>query len=217
MDDIFSSQSQSLAQENRGVIESAMRYAKVCCVDGNLSPSDIRFVSEICWENNVPCWFEPTTPQKSTRVVEKGALQYMSYLSPNLQELSAIAEALGASNHQSPVEQQAWRVLELGGGGKRGQSLLVTCGSEGIRRFKLRTYPSATKDVTSLMETWFAAEKVEVTGNTTGAGDTFAGRCIAALAHGIEEEDAITLGMEAAEKSCRLVPHRSSERGVSKL
>lgn len=198
MDDIFNSESESLVAEAREDICSALRTAKMACIDGNVSERDMVEFIDLCKQHRVCCWFEPTTPQKSVRMVRSGVLQDVGFLSPNEAELRAMGEELGASNRASSREL-AEIVLREGGGGVRGQCLLLTKGALGVSRFRMQRQNKGWK----IVETSFAARRVENLGNTTGAGDCFAGRCIGALAKGVEEEVAIRLGMMAAEECCR--------------
>lgn len=198
MDDIFSSTSTSVIAESKENIAGALRSAKLVCLDGNISASDIRALSKLCKQRNVPCWFEPTTPQKGSRVVEAGVLHDMKYISPNEMELRALARALGCQP-DGFLSRTAEKVLRSGGGGKIGQRLLVTRGAQGVTRFHLEE----ASDDFRLVEKTFKAIKVENVGNTTGAGDSFAGRCVAALATGVDEDDAIVLGLHAAADCCR--------------
>lgn len=200
MDDIFSSPSSSLVSESRESISEALRTAKLVCLDGNLSASDISALSTLCKQRSIPCWFEPTTPQKCIRVVEAGALQDMMYISPNEIEMQALARALHCPADRSLL-RTAENVLRRGGGGKNGQRLLVTRGAKGISRFTLEQ--EQDHDNWRFVETSFKPVQVENVGNTTGAGDSFAGVCIAALATGMPEDEAIRLGLEAAADCCR--------------
>lgn len=198
MNDIFSSSSRSLVSESREGISKALRTAKLVCIDGNLSSSDISALSTLCKQRSVSCWFEPTTPQKCIRVVEAGALQDMMYISPNEIELQALARALLCPTDGS-LSQTAENVLRQGGGGRNGQRLVVTRGAKGISLFTLE----GDGNDWGLVEATFKAVKVENVGNTTGAGDSFAGVCIAALATGMPEDEAIRLGLQAAADCCR--------------
>lgn len=210
MDHVFSSESFSLVCEGRELILSALQTVKLVCMDGNLSATDIRAICEMCIERGIGCWFEPTTPQKSLRILQAGMLHAVDYVSPNVQELDALAEGLETSGEVCSVAVRAEKVLRKGGGGVRGQRLLVTCGAEGVRRFVLKQ----SKGEWSLAETRFVGERVNVDASTTGAGDCFAGVCMAGLARGVPEDEAIRLGMRAAEDKCGSGNDRCTETGA---
>lgn len=213
MDHVFNCASVSLVSESRDLIESALNSVKMVCVDGNLSARDIGLVCGMCTQHGIACWFEPTTPQKSRRILQAGMLHAVDYISPNVEELRALTGGLNATTEDVWIARMAEDLLREGGGGKRGQRVLVTCGANGVERYSLKRGESGW----ILVETQFAARRVDVDGNTTGAGDWFAGRCIAALARGVAEDEAIELGMRAAEECCRKRSDSYKERGIAKL
>lgn len=213
LDHVFNCASLSLVSESRHWIESALNSVKMVCVDGNLSARDMRLVCEMCVQRGIACWFEPTTPQKSKRILQAGMLHAIDYVSPNVEELKALVEGVNAVVEERSVARMAEHLLKEGGGGKQGQRVFVTCGASGVERYRLQQSESGWL----LMETKFAARRVNISGNTTGAGDWFAGRCIAALARGVAEDEAIRLGMRAAEECCRKRSDRYEERGTAKL
>lgn len=202
MDDIFNSEHDSLVRAAKKDIERCLETAEMACIDGNVSERDIGEFTSLCKQHGVACWFEPTTPEKAVRLVRSGALRDMAYLSPNETELRAMWEAVtGSGQAEECVSGMAEGLLRLGGGGVMGQCLLVTRGENGVCKFRMRK----GKEGWVVERRDFAAGRVERVRNTTGAGDCFAGRCIGALVRGVEEEDAIRLGMEAAEECCRKV------------
>lgn len=187
--------------ESRETILKALQTAKLTCFDGNLPASDISILTKLCKSTNVPCWFEPTTTQKATRIIQADALKDTKYLSPNEVELHALSHALSGSGHES-LSRAAENVLRLGGGGRHGQTLLVTRGAKGVTRFRLEG-ADGDGDGLRLVETAIDAAHVAEVGNTTGAGDAFAGACIAGLARGVAEVEAVRMGIEAAAECCR--------------
>lgn len=193
-DDVFRAEGGSLVAESRDSIAAALQTAKLACFDGNLSPSDMSQLVAMCRERGVGCWYEPTSTQKSGRVMEAKVLSEVKYLSPNEVEVGRLGRAVGGPR-RAGVESAAEDVLRLGGGGANGQAVLVTQGAKGVTRFRLKGGV--------LEATRFKGVPVHKVENTTGAGDAFAGACIAALARGVGEDEAIREGIRAAAESCR--------------
>lgn len=190
---MFGSDIYSVVRGGQLEMEVALRHAKIACMDGNISESDMLLFTSLCQAHGVPCWFEPTTPQKAARLVRSGCLDRLSYLSPNETELDAMAEALAAAPATAGVAAAARTVLDRAGG-RGGQCLLVTRGARGVSRFRLRGRGGAWE----MVHTAFPAIRVDAVRSTTGAGDCFAGVCVAALARGIDEDEAIRMGVRAA-------------------
>lgn len=198
MNDIFGSDSVSLVASSGSEIEQALMSAKIAGMDANLSIPDMLHFSKLCMKYGVPCWLEPTTPHKSAKAAIGGILPSIRYISPNLQELSSLSKALGADSTVNSVADQARYVLDVGGGGKNGQQLLVTCGEKGVRTYRL----VCLDGIWELEERHYQGEKVVVNGNTTGAGDCFAGTCMGVLSLGGDIEEAVKKGIKAAEALC---------------
>ena len=64
--------------------------------DGNLSANALRDLFERSASAGVDVWFEPTSVPKAIRVVASDAVQFMTHVSPNGDELEALREALVA-------------------------------------------------------------------------------------------------------------------------
>ena len=75
-----------------------LKSAPAVVMDANPPVETMQAVGEICCEAGVPLWFEPTSIPKSLRLLEApAALKATRWLSPNLGELVAMAEAAPAS------------------------------------------------------------------------------------------------------------------------
>lgn len=178
-----------LAKDALEDITSALRTARVAVIDGNLLPSQLSQVATQCAKAGVPVWFEPTSLHKCIRVVQGNALNTVKYTSPNEAELREMARALGCDGN---IEDCALALLNSCA---KNASVICTRGNQGVRQYslangRLQIADFDAKDVRSELV------------NTTGAGDCFAGVCIAALASGDREAVAIRKGIEAATMSC---------------
>lgn len=81
-------------QDAKAISDDTIQSAKIVIADGNLSPRTIGELFKRSERLKVDTWFEPTSVQKAIRVVEAQAVPFMTYLSPNGDELEAISEAI---------------------------------------------------------------------------------------------------------------------------
>ncbi|KAK9108811.1 hypothetical protein Sjap_016871 [Stephania japonica] len=72
-------------------------------VDANLSPSALLSSCQIAAEFGIPVWFEPVSVAKSRRLAS--IAKYVTFTSPNEDELVSMANALSAGNVFSPVQR----------------------------------------------------------------------------------------------------------------
>ncbi|XVF44926.1 hypothetical protein PTKIN_Ptkin02bG0162300 [Pterospermum kingtungense] len=113
--------------------------APILIVDANLSHLALEASCRIAAESNVPVWFEPVSIAKSERIAP--VVKYITFASPNEDELIAMANALSSSVKFHPVERNKcsidslfqmlkpaiWFLLEKG-----VKILVVTIGSDGV-------------------------------------------------------------------------------------
>jgi len=66
----------------------------IVVVDANLPIPSLLWVARHCETNGIPLWFEPTSTEKSTRCIPALLTSRITYMSPNIVELFAIANAL---------------------------------------------------------------------------------------------------------------------------
>ncbi|XP_022725678.1 uncharacterized protein LOC111282039 [Durio zibethinus] len=113
--------------------------APILMVDANLSPPALEASCQIAAESNVPVWFEPVSIAKSKRIAP--VVKYVTFASPNEDELIAMANALSSDNMFRPIERNncsmntlfqmlkpaIWLLLEKG-----VKILVVTIGSDGV-------------------------------------------------------------------------------------
>lgn len=121
------------------------------------------------------------------RVLAAEDLQLFDVLTPNESELAAIARGLGQQSES--IEVQAKTLLDCG-----ASTIVATLGEQGAMR------------VSSDGMEHFPAYPVEAV-DTTGAGDAFTAALVAALAHGVQLDDAI-------DNACRAGAFCVTWRGV---
>lgn len=209
----------SFIEDVREDLTRQLSNAKILCMDANFSPQDMRQLVELCRQQGVRVWYEPTTSVKCERIVEADVIGGLCYMSPNESELVKIAESLEAIGARGKMEngavesakqayseekvmQSAKAVLERG----KGLRILCTRGARGVRRFTMGETGEVKVDE-------FAGLKIggDMVRNTTGAGDCFAGRCLAGIARGEDEDEAIRAGIGVAGRCCmseETVPRR---------
>ena len=94
-----------------------LESAPIVVMDANPPVATMQAVGEICLAAGVPLWFEPTSIPKSIRLLEApAALKATKWLSPNLHELSAMAEqaAAGTAGVDSPLGREVLVALAAG-------------------------------------------------------------------------------------------------------
>ncbi|KAH1040160.1 hypothetical protein J1N35_041903 [Gossypium stocksii] len=113
--------------------------APLLMVDANLSPPALEVSCRLAAESNVPVWFEPVSIAKSKRIAP--IVKYITFASPNEDELIAMANALSSQNLFRPIERNncstdtlfqmlkpaIWLLLEKG-----VKILVLTIGSDGV-------------------------------------------------------------------------------------
>ncbi|KAG9130364.1 hypothetical protein Leryth_004348 [Lithospermum erythrorhizon] len=117
--------------------------APVILVDANLSPVSLEASCQIADQGNTPVWFEPVSVAKSKRVAS--VVKHIRFVSPNEDELIAMANALSGEDTFHPIQRginfvklpveslfqelkpAIWVLLEKG-----IEIVIVTVGSDGI-------------------------------------------------------------------------------------
>lgn len=77
--------------------------APVLMVDANLSPSALEASCQMAAESSTPVWFEPVSVIKSRRVAS--VAKYITFASPNEDELIAMANALSCKDVFHPIQR----------------------------------------------------------------------------------------------------------------
>ncbi|CAL0313599.1 unnamed protein product [Lupinus luteus] len=123
--------------------KSTLNSAPVLMVDANLSYPSLEASCKMAADLKCPVWFEPVSVTKSRRV--SSIVKYVTFASPNEDELIAMANVLSGGNEFSPVKEKLnkntlstvslfqmlkpaiWVLLEKG-----IKVVLVTLGSDGV-------------------------------------------------------------------------------------
>ncbi|KAL6218607.1 hypothetical protein ACLB2K_011817 [Fragaria x ananassa] len=82
-----------------------IRSATVVMVDANLNPSALKSSCQLAAESKIPVWFEPVSVEKSRRI--NSVVKYISFASPNEDELVAMANTLSGGNVFCPIERES--------------------------------------------------------------------------------------------------------------
>ncbi|RXH88232.1 hypothetical protein DVH24_042303 [Malus domestica] len=85
----------------------SIRSAPVLMIDANLNLSALKASCQLAAESKIPVWFEPVSVAKSRRI--NSISKYVSFASPNEDELVAMANALSGGNVFSPIERDSSR------------------------------------------------------------------------------------------------------------
>ncbi|TKY58997.1 Pseudouridine kinase [Spatholobus suberectus] len=122
--------------------KSTLLSAPVLMVDANLSHSSLEAACKMAAGTECPVWFEPVSVSKSRRI--SSIVKYVTFASPNEDELIAMANALSGSDEFHPLKEShkknnslvslfqmlkpaIWVLLEKG-----IKVVLVTFGSNGV-------------------------------------------------------------------------------------
>lgn len=81
-----------------------IQSAPVVMVDANLIPPSLIASCRMAAEADIPVWFEPVSVTKSKRVVP--IAEYITFVSPNEDELVAMANALSSNSTFAPIKKQ---------------------------------------------------------------------------------------------------------------
>ncbi|XWS63046.1 hypothetical protein CRYUN_Cryun06bG0063200 [Craigia yunnanensis] len=187
--------------------------APILMVDANLSPPALEASCQIAAESNVPVWFEPVSITKSKRIAP--VVKYITFASPNEDELIAMANALSSDNMFRPIERNKssingvlfcskgepcfWRIgpektMRLGFSGQLFETVTSSCPSnwysdarvlERSPYFLAAHFPALPASVVRL----------------TGAGDCLVGGMLASLCAGLDVMQSVAIGIAAAKAS----------------
>lgn len=80
--------------------------APLMMIDANLSIPALEASCQIAVELNVPVWFEPVSIAKSKRIAS--IAEYITFSSPNEDELIAMANALSSENFFHPIDKKEY-------------------------------------------------------------------------------------------------------------
>lgn len=142
-------------------------------------------------------FFEPTDRRKASKIVRDKYT--ISYASPNLSELRAMAQVLKPSQ-QSDAENHCefTEIAELYPFVSHViKFMIITLGSKGVITIKNSGHTDIAR--------FYPTEPIDLIENVSGAGDCFASGFIHGMLYGLQEAQCMYLGFEAAKMSllCR--------------
>mmetsp|Transcript_29485 Transcript_29485/g.42170 ORF Transcript_29485/g.42170 Transcript_29485/m.42170 type:complete len:739 (-) Transcript_29485:31-2247(-) len=202
-----------------------IEHSKFLVLDANPPNATLLVAAKRASSKGVCVVFEPTSVPKAARVVADDFefLNYVTYATPSLDELLAMATTIAAS---SSIEQKTQTPTtdnnELGKllssvkdacsivlpkmnwqGQSSGAHLIVTLGECGVLHACAKSSQDnhECKEEALFYYTHYEVPRKVRARNCTGAGDTLCGAFVHALLQGKTESDAIRFGMEAALKS----------------
>nr|XP_033331450.1 pseudouridine-metabolizing bifunctional protein C1861.05 [Megalopta genalis]XP_033331451.1 pseudouridine-metabolizing bifunctional protein C1861.05 [Megalopta genalis]XP_033331452.1 pseudouridine-metabolizing bifunctional protein C1861.05 [Megalopta genalis] len=93
--DIFASITPDMVKKHRAHVENA----SYIILDGNLPLNTIKYILDLAAHSKIPVWYEPTDVKKATKIFETESQwqNVLHVISPNRNELKAIAKCLGIS------------------------------------------------------------------------------------------------------------------------
>mgnify|MGYP005995487059 CR=1 FL=1 len=176
--------------------EQVISHSKLIAIDANLSIEAMKYLSSLC-KGKVEIWFEPTSVPKSVRIFEAGIdLSTITYISPNVVELKAMAEFSKRQQAEIPAldidssddlfyeKQNVWILLNSG-----IKYVITTLGPKGT----LLGYLEEENELQSVTMEHFPAPPADVI-QVNGAGDAMAGCCISSLITGRSVHESIEIG-----------------------
>lgn len=212
----------SLVQSSLLTIREALTTARLAIFDGNSTVHDMNLLTKECMNANVKCWFEPTTMAKSVRIIQAKGLGRIWVISPNEDELCAMANAVYGKEvfnskeewNESLLKNMSYVLLkhayEENKQEKRkvGLNIICTRGTKGVLHVWMDMNDDDDDNVYSKSYDAVIVKEDEIR-NTTGAGDCFAGVAASVITKGGNLERAIRAGIQAGAacvRSERTVP-----------
>lgn len=99
-------------QDTSAISDATIQDAGLVICDGNLSPQALGNLLKRSAGLNVDTWFEPTSVQKAVRVVDADVVKYITYVSPNGDELQAISEAIQRKNGATTAPHERFKLSD---------------------------------------------------------------------------------------------------------
>lgn len=173
-------------------------------LDANVTRETQMRVGVMCAEHKIPLWYEPVGVAKSVRCVPLLQQGYIQYISPNVDELVAIAHAMhievpvGISSVHFSTPSSDYRPLakSLRMVMKACPNLLAIVLTIGARGVLLACRETPKQDLVEVIH--YPAIQVPVVENTSGAGDTMVGAIVAQLLRGVTIQNSIPFGIAAS-------------------
>lgn len=193
----YGSAIKQLSPEMVASMESILEGADIVAIQLKMPPETVKFVIEYCEKHNLKLLIDPTPLDKSAILAENAGalLSQAEFLTPNEEEAFALAlylegktlEEVKALFDSTPKEKRVEIIKDLV---EKHPNVIATMGGDGViysnngQVILKPTYPTVCKD-------------------STGAGDTFNGAFIAAIARGENLENAIKYGLMASSEKVR--------------
>ncbi|KAL4555670.1 hypothetical protein LXL04_038297 [Taraxacum kok-saghyz] len=224
--------------------KSNLASAPIVIVDSNLSPLALKASCKLATEVGTPVWFEPVSVSKSRRIVS--IVKYITFASPNEDELIAMANALSPKRKFSPIHKQTLTITSLFQQLKPAISILLekgikvvilTLGSKGVllcykKDFAFH-YPISPKGNKRLREkinvvcppdrfsgggvVHFPAVSRAAVARLTGAGDCLVGGAVAAVCSGLDLMQSVAVGIATAKAAVEVETNVPFEFNLEKI
>jgi len=170
------------------LLDSQLTNSNYVCLDGNLPVKIMAIIAKACHDAKIPLWYEPTSPYKCAKIVLGGALEWITFISPTITEMEEIARALGYKGPKRDAIECAKTLFKV-----NPKLNIVSHSQSGVDLFR---YDVNNGNITQ--EHFPSNPSVPVV-NRTGAGDTLVGAILIGLTNNMSLDDAIKLGIRAAE------------------
>ncbi|XP_048590104.1 pseudouridine-metabolizing bifunctional protein C1861.05 [Nematostella vectensis] len=216
-----------ISQEMIAGYEESIKNAPIVVVDANVSRSGLDYVLNLCSEQSIPVWFEPTCIMKAGIPFETDCWKHITYASPNLKELRTMSDA-AVKHHKLPRHPRFGENSEAVASSNSSRNLddiieeclllaqpllahihclVVTLGKNGVLVLRDTTadlpFPSKKNPRTPAMHhglvsaVHYPAPDVHVI-NVTGAGDSMTAAMVMSIILGHAPDDCVKLGLVAA-------------------
>lgn len=161
-------------------------------MDGNLNMETISQVAIAAKRHSVHVWFEPVSIAKSTKCIPALKQGCISYISPNVLELKAMAIAMnlhgGNFDQSESIDNIGRLAVTLKAAG--AENCIVKIGARGVILVE-----SAKDSYIHIPAEFVPKDKII---NTTGAGDTLVGTTVFGLLEGKSLPEAVRRAVKAS-------------------
>eukprot|EP01029_Cantina_marsupialis_P031541 TRINITY_DN9136_c0_g1_i1.p1 TRINITY_DN9136_c0_g1~~TRINITY_DN9136_c0_g1_i1.p1 ORF type:complete len:699 (-),score=259.87 TRINITY_DN9136_c0_g1_i1:1026-3122(-) len=193
--------------------KSHILSAPMVMFDGNLPCDSMEALMEILDDGQIPSWFEPTSVAKSTKIVDSGAVEHITFMSPNIDELVAISRSLSNLPVESDVDLVCEKHEEFmvhvqhvmehmiteGADSDVEKHILVTRGGEGLVLASGKRSSDGVHVHYQYFPTMLQGEEHII--STTGAGDSLVGGMMWGLMEGLPMTECVSAGLHTARMS----------------
>ncbi|XP_076281429.1 uncharacterized protein LOC143209541 [Lasioglossum baleicum] len=207
--DIFASITPDVVKKHRSHLENA----SFIVLDGNLPLNTIKYVLDLATDSKIPVWYEPTDVKKATKIFEAETQwkNVLHFISPNRNELKAIAKYLGVSvpEDKSSIDLEEVKAIAEQVA-KFVPVIISTLGSQGVlvvrkalgsdtfydKEGKLTVNSTITSRLYPPLSYTF--EDSNETFNVSGCGDCLTAGMIYGIHKNMIETDCLSLTLKAA-------------------